>query len=66
MRWIGPVPWKRYPWSERPADRTEGCADDEKVLTRQLCEAAMKEEDPFLRSALWDEYTGYKKILAGQ
>ncbi len=65
-RWIGSLPRKRVPWSEPPADRTEGCEDDETVLTRQLCEAAMKEEDPFLRSALWDEYTGYKKILAGQ
>ncbi len=63
-RWIGPLPRKRVSWSQRPADRTQGCEDDEKLLTRQLCEAAMKEEDPFLRSALWDEYDGYKKILA--
>jgi len=63
-RRIGPLRQKRVPWSERPADRTEGCEDDDTVLTRQLCEAAMKEDDPFLRSALWDEYDGYKKILA--
>ncbi len=62
-RWIGPLPRKRVPWSQRPAVRTEGCEDDVQVLTRQLCEAATKEEDPVLRSALWDEYNGYKKIL---
>ncbi len=65
-RWIGPLLPKLVSLSERPTDRTEGCEDDEKVFTRQLCEAAMKEEDPFLRSALWDEYNGYKKILARQ
>src|SRR5690606_19415794 len=32
----------------------EGCEDQDKVA-RQLCEAATKEQDPFLRAALWDE-----------
>ena len=35
-------------------------------VARQLCEAATKEEDPFLRAALWDEYNEYKKIIARQ
>jgi hypothetical protein len=43
----------------------EGCNDQEKVA-RQLCEAATKEADPFLRAALWDEYNEYRKILARQ
>ena len=47
------------------APTVEGCNDVDKVA-RQLCEAATKEEDPFLRAALWDEYNEYKKILARQ
>jgi hypothetical protein len=43
----------------------QGCADQDKVA-RQLCEAATKEKDPFLRASLWDEYNQYKKILAKQ
>lgn len=43
----------------------EGCDDRDRVA-RQLCEAATKEDDPFLRAALWDEYNEYKKILARQ
>jgi hypothetical protein len=43
----------------------EGCNDQDKVA-RQLCEAATKEQDPFLRAALWDEYNEYKKIVARQ
>ncbi|HEY8427772.1 MAG TPA: hypothetical protein VIL20_05335, partial [Sandaracinaceae bacterium] len=50
---------------EDAAPRVEGCNDEDKVA-RQLCEAATKEEDPFLRAALWDEYNEYKKILARQ
>jgi hypothetical protein len=41
----------------------QGCNDADRVA-RQLCEAATKEEDPFLRAALWDEYNEYKKLLA--
>ena len=41
----------------------EGCNDQDRVA-RQLCEAATKEDDPFLRAALWDEYNEYKKISA--
>jgi hypothetical protein len=43
----------------------QGCSDQDKVA-RQLCEAATKEKDPFLRASLWDEYNQYKKILAKQ
>lgn len=43
----------------------KGCNDSDKVA-RQLCEAATKEQDPFLRASLWDEYNEYKKILARQ
>jgi len=39
----------------------QGCNDQDRVA-RQLCEAATKENDPFLRGALWDEYNQYKKI----
>jgi hypothetical protein len=41
----------------------EGCNDQDRVA-RQLCEAATKEGDPFLRAALWDEYNEYKKLVA--
>jgi hypothetical protein len=41
----------------------EGCNDQDRVA-RQLCEAATKEADPFLRAALWDEYNEYKKLVA--
>jgi hypothetical protein len=30
-------------------------------VARQIREAAMKETDPELRKALWDEYRKYKK-----
>jgi hypothetical protein len=50
---------------EAPTKTVEGCEDTDKVA-RQLCEAATAEKDPFLRSALWDEYNEYKKILARQ
>jgi len=40
----------------------EGCDDQDRVA-RQLCEAATKEDDPFLRAALWDEYNEYKKLI---
>ncbi len=40
-----------------------GCNDQDRVA-RQLCEAATKEQDPFLRAALWDEYNEYKKLVA--
>jgi hypothetical protein len=41
----------------------EGCNDQDRVA-RQLCEAATKEADPFLRASLWDEYDEYKRLLA--
>jgi hypothetical protein len=41
----------------------QGCNDQDRVA-RQLCEAATKENDPFLRAALWDEYNEYKKLIA--
>src|SRR5690606_17680797 len=47
------------------APTVQGCADADRVA-RQLCEAATKEEDPFLRAALWEEYNEYRKILARQ
>jgi hypothetical protein len=50
---------------EEPAAVTEGCSDQDKVA-RQLCEAATKEADPFLKAALWDEYNEYRKILSRQ
>jgi hypothetical protein len=40
-----------------------GCNDQDRVA-RQLCEAATKEQDPFLRAALWGEYNEYKKLVA--
>ena len=53
------------PPEEETAVRVQGCEDEDKVA-RQLCEAATKEEDPFLRAALWEEYNEYKKIVARQ
>src|SRR5690606_27449545 len=55
----------RTPPPEDAAPTVPGCEDTDKVA-RQLCEAATKEEDPFLRAALWDEYNEYKKIIARQ
>ena len=42
-----------------PPDIPDGSDDD--VVARQIREAAMKETDPELRKALWDEYRKYKK-----
>ena len=53
------------PREQETTPQVEGCEDVDKVA-RQLCEAATKEEDPFLRAALWDEYNEYKKIVARQ
>jgi hypothetical protein len=50
---------------ERTVQQVEGC-DDSDTVARQLCEAATQEQDPFLRAALWDEYTAYKRILGRQ
>ncbi len=50
---------------ERTVQQVEGC-DDSDTVARQLCEAATQEQDPFLRAALWDEYTAYKSILGRQ
>jgi hypothetical protein len=43
----------------------EGC-DDTDLVARQLCELATREEDPFLRADLWDEYNEYLAILRGR
>jgi hypothetical protein len=42
-----------------PSDIPDGRDDD--IVARQIREAAMKETDPELRKALWDEYRRYKK-----
>ena len=42
-----------------PADIPDGKDDD--IVARQIREAAMKETDPELREALWEEYRRYKK-----
>jgi hypothetical protein len=42
-----------------PSDIPDGSDDD--VVARQIREAAMKETDPELRAALWEEYRKYKK-----
>jgi hypothetical protein len=42
-----------------PADIPDGSDDD--IVARQIREAAMKETDPELRAALWEEYRRYKK-----
>ena len=41
-----------------PDDIPSGSDDD--VVARQIREAAMKEQDPELREALWEEYRKYK------
>ncbi len=41
-----------------PEDIPSG--DDDDVVARQIREAAMKERDPDLREALWEEYRKYK------
>ena len=48
---------------DEPPATVEGCEDDDRVA-RQLCEAATEENDPFLRAALWEEYSEYLKIIA--
>jgi hypothetical protein len=45
--------------SKIPADIPDGRDDD--IVARQIREAAMKETDPELRAALWEEYRRYKK-----
>jgi len=42
-----------------PDDIPSGDNDD--VVARQIREAAMTEQDPELREALWEEYRKYKK-----
>ena len=42
-----------------PVDIPDGKDDD--IVARQIREAAMKETDPELRAALWEEYRRYKK-----
>jgi len=42
-----------------PPDIPDGSDDD--IVARQIREAAMKETDPELREALWEEYRQYKK-----
>jgi hypothetical protein len=42
-----------------PSDIPDGRDDD--IVARQIREAAMKETDPELREALWEEYRRYKK-----
>ena len=41
-------------------DRPKFVSDDD-IVGRQIREAAMKETDPELRAALWEEYRRYKK-----
>jgi hypothetical protein len=50
-------PSETYP---PPEDIPSGRDDD--VVARQLREAAMREPDPELREALWDEYRKYTGI----
>ena len=38
---------------------------DDDVVARQLREAAMREPDPELREALWDEYRNYTGLSGG-
>lgn len=45
--------------NEIPADVPDGRDDD--IVARQIREAAMKEKDPELRAALWEEYRRYKR-----
>jgi hypothetical protein len=44
---------------EIPGDVPDGRDDD--IVARQIREAAMKETDPELRAALWEEYRRYKR-----
>ena len=43
----------------------KGC-DDVDIVARGLCEAATVERDKDLREKLWQEYSDYKKIVAGR
>ena len=52
-----PPPGETFP---PPEDIPSGRDDD--VVARQLREAAMREPDPELREALWDEYRNYTGI----
>ena len=54
----GTAPGGKGP-SAIPADIPDGRDDD--IVARQIREAAMKETDPELREALWEEYRRYKK-----
>jgi hypothetical protein len=45
---------------EAPEDIPTGNDDD--IVARQLREAAMREPDPEIRKALWDEYRKYKGL----
>jgi hypothetical protein len=45
---------------EAPEDIPSGNDDD--IVARQLREAAMREPDPDIREALWNEYRKYKGI----
>ena len=55
IRVLGPV---------RAVAMTVYVCNDQDRGARELCEAATKEADPFLRAALWDEYNEYKKLVA--
>lgn len=60
---VGSIPSSRPPAGETfppPEDIPSGRDDD--VVARQLREAAMREPDPELREALWDEYRKYTGI----
>jgi len=37
------------------------CANNDDIVARQIREAAMKEKDPDLREAIWEEYRKYKE-----
>jgi hypothetical protein len=55
------APRRRHPRSiEAPEDIPTGNDDD--IVARQLREAAMREPDPEIRKALWDEYRKYKGL----
>lgn len=56
-----PPPAESFP---PPEDIPSGRDDD--VVARQLREAAMREPDPELREALWDEYRKYTGISEQQ
>jgi len=60
---VGSIPSASPPAGETfppPEDIPNGRDDD--VVARQLREAAMREPDPELREALWDEYRNYTGI----